>query len=176
MKFSAKGLTAVALVVAAAMLPACGSALKSLKSGSDTGSVPAATKAGDKTGSAESVDGNPPLPIPDYKPPPPPDDDKVTSGAIDLRTREEVNEAALEFAKNFPSVVHIKTCYSRLYGGWYLFLYVKKGKKVTFRQYSWDDGAKEWAVSFHPVKTLDPAGVEAHLKGEVDDERCFILK
>ncbi len=176
MTFSLKGLTAVILIIAAAMTLGCGLAAKGLKSSSGTSLAPTATKARDKTGSAGPVEGNLPPPVPEYKPPPPPDADKVSSGVVDLRTRDEVNEAALKFAKNFKSIVHIKTCFSKLYGGWYLFLYVKKGKKVTFRQYSWDASAKEWAVSYHPIKELEVENVEQHLKGEVDDERCFILK
>jgi hypothetical protein len=112
---------------------------------------------------------------PPYTPPPPPDRDKGKREAIDLSQKEEINKAALKFAKNIQGVKHVKTCYSKLYGGWYLLLYVAKGKKISLQQYSWNEKNKEWEIIYH-LKELPPEQLEFHLKGEVADERCFILK
>ncbi len=92
-----------------------------------------------------------------------------------MRDKEAVNEAALKFAKNLQGVEHIKTCYSRLYGGWYVFFYLKKGKTVSVQQYSWNPKSQEWEIIYH-LKELPPERLEYHLKGEVDDEKCFVLK
>jgi len=117
---------------------------------------------------------------PKYEPPPPPSDHDGTSGAIDLRKKDEINAAALKFAKNAAGknvgeVKHVKTCYSKLYGGWYLLLYVKKGKRIALHQYSWNEKSREWEPIFY-LKELPPDRLDIHLKGEVADEKCFVLK
>ncbi len=108
-------------------------------------------------------------------PPPPPDPGRGSRGAIDLRKKEEVNAAAMDFAKNIKGVKHVKTCYSRLYGGWYLMLYVQKEKKVALQQYSWNESTKEWDVSYY-LKEVPQNQIEYHLKSEIADEKCFLLK
>jgi hypothetical protein len=173
-------LTAVILALAAAFVLGCVPGLKSVKPAGDTDQAPASSGVeegapaapeqakkgeGDKAPSAHAP----------YKPPPPPDEAQAALGAIDLRLKDEVNEAALKFAKNVSGVEHVKTCYSKLYGGWYLFLYVKKGKKISLQQYSWNEKTNEWEIIYQ-LKELAPDRLEYHLKGEVDDEKCFILK
>jgi hypothetical protein len=110
---------------------------------------------------------------PEYKPPPPPE--KSSLSPIELREKEAVNEAALKFAKNLQGVEHIKTCYSKLYGGWYVFYYLKKGKSISVHEYSWNPKTEEWELIWH-LKDLPPERLESHVKGEVDDEKCFVLK
>ncbi|MFH0825418.1 MAG: hypothetical protein V2B18_21915 [Pseudomonadota bacterium] len=112
---------------------------------------------------------------PSYEPPQPPPPEKPTKASLDLRQKEEVNDAALKFAKNVPGVKHIKTCYSKLYGGWYLLLYRDQDKKISLQQYAWNDSSKEWEIIYQ-LKELPAGNLEFHLKGEVADERCFILK
>jgi hypothetical protein len=122
----------------------------------------------------QGADPAAPPPPPAYLPPPPPDREKISEGSVDLRLKDEVNEAAMRFAKEIPNVKHIKTCFSKLYGGWYLMLYRQEGKKILFQQFSWNDRSKEWEASYQqqlPAKQLD-----YHLKGEVADEKCFRLK
>ncbi len=122
----------------------------------------------------QGADPAAPPPPPAYLPPPPPDRDRISEGSVDLRLKDEVNEAAMRFAREIPNVKHIKTCFSKLYGGWYLMLYVEKGKKISLEQFSWNGKSKEWEVAGRfqvPAKQLD-----YHLKGEVADEKCFRLK
>lgn len=96
-------------------------------------------------------------------------------GAIDLSDKDEVNQHAIEFAKQIPNVKHIKTCFSKLYGGWYMLLYTQKGKKVALDQYSWSRATKEWEIVYR-LKEIPAKQLEAHVKGEVGDEKCFVLK
>ena len=95
--------------------------------------------------------------------------------APELRQKDEINAAALQFAKEVPNVKYVKTCFSTVYGGWYLLLYIAKGKTISLQQYSWDPRTKEWDFVYQ-LKELPPKQVEFHLKGEVGDEKCFILK
>lgn len=89
--------------------------------------------------------------------------------------RQEINRAALEFAKEMPDVLHVKTCYSKIFGGWYLDLFLKKGKKKALQHYTWNPSTKEWEVSL-PVKELTDENLDFHLKGQVGDEKCTVLK
>lgn len=109
-----------------------------------------------------------------YAPPTAPDQ-KQTPPTLDLGEKDEVNQAGLKFAENIAGVKHVKTCYSRLYGGWYLFLYLQKGKQISLQQYSWNRKTKEWEVIYH-LKSIDAEKLEHHLKTELDDEKCFVLK
>lgn len=173
-------LTAVILALAAAFVLGCVPGIRSVKPAEDTDQAPAssgveegAPTAPEQARRAEGDRG--PAARPPYEPPPPPDDTQATLGAIDLRLKDVVNEAALKFAKNVSGVQHVKTCYSKLYGGWYLFLYLKKGKKISLQQYSWNEKTNEWEIIYQ-LKELSPDRLEYHLKGEVDDEKCFVLK
>jgi hypothetical protein len=173
-------LATLILALAAAFIFGCVPGLRSVKPAGETDQAPAtggveeqAPAAPEQAKSGVS-EGAPSRPAP-YKPPPPPEEAQSTLGAIDLRLKDEVNEAALKFAKNVPGVDHVKTCYSKLYGGWYLFLYRKKGKKISLQQYSWNDKTKEWEIIYQ-LKELPADRLEYHLKGEVDDEKCFVLK
>ncbi|MGO9571728.1 MAG: hypothetical protein ACLP5H_29735, partial [Desulfomonilaceae bacterium] len=112
-------------------------------------------------------------PPPAYLPPPPPGREQISEAAVDLRLKDEVNEAAMRFAKEIPSVKYVKTCFSKLYGGWYLMLYVEKGKKISLEQFSWNTKSKEWEVAGR--FQVPPKQLEYHLKGEVADEKCFRL-
>ncbi len=115
------------------------------------------------------------------KPPPPPPDyvsNKGTDKASDmpeLLQKEEINQAAIKFAREIPNVKYIKTCFSKIYGGWYLLLYIDTGKKISLQQYSWNDKSKEWDVVYQ-VKEIPAGQLDYHLKGEVGDEKCFLLK
>lgn len=119
-----------------------------------------------------------PPPPPDYIPPPPPDREKIAEGAVDLSLKDEVNASAMRFAKEIPNVKHVKTCFSKLYGGaggWYLMLYVQEKKKITMQQYSWNRKSKEWEVAGPPFD-VPAKELEGQFKAEVGDEKCFRLK
>lgn len=118
------------------------------------------------------------------EPPPPPQQLKSQMTAqtpaqgdtsMDMIEKDEVNRHALEFAKQIPNVKHIKTCFSKLYGGWYMLLYIQKGKKIALDQYSWSKVTKEWEIVYR-LKEIPAKQLEAHVKGEVGDEKCFVLK
>ncbi|MBI5572845.1 MAG: hypothetical protein HY914_23075 [Desulfomonile tiedjei] len=111
----------------------------------------------------------------DLKSPPLPDEEKVLAGRPGLHQRSEINQAALDFAQNYPHVKYVKTCFSKLYGGWYLILYVARGKKTDLQQFSWNDTSKEWEPVFRQ-ENLPKEQIEYHVKGEVGDEKCFVLK
>ena len=124
----------------------------------------------DKTADAQTP------PPPDYKPPAL--SEALLEGSPDLSWKDEISASALEFAKNIPNVKHAKICFSKLYGGaggWYLILYVEKAKKIGLQQYSWHPKYKEWEPSFQ-LKEIPPKQVEFHLKGEVEGEKCFVIK
>jgi len=116
-------------------------------------------------------------------PPPPPSYKRDSADAAralpaspkELIEKEEINASALQFAKEIPNVKHIKTCFSKMFGGWYLHLYVTKGKKVALQHYSWNTLSREWDVSM-AVKELPLENVERHLRQEVGDEQCTVLK
>jgi hypothetical protein len=93
----------------------------------------------------------------------------------ELREKDEINHSALEFAKAIPDVLHVKTCFSRIFGGWYLHLYMKKGKKISLQHYTWNPTTREWEVSL-AVKELPVEDLERHLRSEVEDEVCTVLK
>jgi hypothetical protein len=178
---AALSLLAVTLILAALLLLGCVPGLQSAKPATQ-GEPPLAPQGQSEQAepskapmaSDQGADPAAPPPPPAYLPPPPPDREKISEAVVDLRQKEEVNEAAMRFAKEFPNVKHIKTCFSKLYGGWYLMLYVEKGKKISLEQFSWNGKSKEWEVAGRfqvPAKQLD-----YHLKGEVADEKCFRLK
>jgi len=116
-------------------------------------------------------------------PPPPPSYKRDSAQATralpaspkELIEKEKINASGLEFAKGIPNVKHIKTCFSRMFGGWYLHLYVTKGKKVALQHYTWNPGSREWDVSM-AVKELPLENLERHLRQEVGDEQCTVLK
>ena len=116
--------------------------------------------------------------------PPPPENkppalsEGPLEGLPDLSWKDEIEASALEFAKNIPHVKHAKICFSKLYGGeggWYLILYVEKAKKIGLQQFSWNPRYKEWEPSFQ-LKEIPAKDVEFHLKGEVEGEKCFVIK
>lgn len=119
------------------------------------------------------------------QPPPPPSYQQATSGgrareALPAEPREmlvknQINKAALAFANEIPNVQHVKTCYSHEFGGWYLMLYIKKKDGVSLQHYAWDPKTEEWEVSYR-VEHLPEKEVQFHLKQEVGDERCTVLK
>jgi hypothetical protein len=178
---AALSLLAATLILAALLLLGCVPGLQSAKPPTQ-GEPPSAPQGQSEQAqppkapmaSDQGADPAAPPPPPAYLPPPPPDREKISEAVVDLRLKEEVNEAAMRFAKEIPNVKHIKTCYSKLYGGWYLLLYLEKGKKISLQQYSWNAKSKEWEVGGQfniPAKQL-----QAQLKAEVGDEKCFLLK
>jgi len=89
--------------------------------------------------------------LPGLSPSPPPDREKISEGSVDLRLKDEVNEAAMRFIKEMPNVKHAKTCYSKLYGPC-ISLFTAKRKRFQCRQYSWNDKSKEWEVTGPPFE------------------------
>jgi hypothetical protein len=101
--------------------------------------------------------------------------EKTAESSLDFQLKDEINRSGLEFAKNLPNVKHVKTCFSQIYGGWNLFVYVQRGKKIAFHQYVWNKEFQQWELSYHQ-RDLPEKQLEYHLKGEIGDEKCFILK
>ena len=114
-------------------------------------------------------------PPPKYNPPTGEGPKAATESAVDPGEKEQVSQAAIEFASHMKNVKHVKICYSKLYGGWYLMTYVSKGKKISLDQYSWNKKSQEWEIVYH-LKEVPQKQLEFHLKGEVGDEKCFVLK
>lgn len=56
-----------------------------------------------------------------------------------------------------------------------MFLYVKKGKKMSKQHYTWNPVTKEWEVSL-VVRDVPVANLEQDLKTQVEDEKCSVLK
>lgn len=113
---------------------------------------------------------------------PPPDKVTGLSGSrgstvqpSDLVDKDEVSAAALLFGQGVPNAKHVKICYSKAVGGWSLFLYVLKGKKLTEEEYAWNKQSREW--EFYAARKNLPANkMEIYLKGELPDEKCFVLR
>ena len=109
---------------------------------------------------------------PEYKPPPP-------QSAIDplaLRDKDEINRSALEFAKsNHKNAQHVKTCYSKMFGGWYVLIYVKNKGKYNLNQYSWNRKTREWEFMYIN-KNISVKQLKTLLEVPVADEKCFLLK
>ena len=116
-----------------------------------------------------------PPPPPQATPPAGGDVTVAAKSVVDPMEKEQVSRAALDFASHMKNVKHVKVCYSKLYGGWYLMLYVSRGKKTSLDQYSWNRKSQEWEIVFH-LKEIPQKQVEFHLKGEVGDEKCFVLR
>lgn len=93
----------------------------------------------------------------------------------EMLEKDKINEAAVKFANEIPNVKHVKTCFSKMFGGWYLDVFVTKGKKIIKQHYSWNPVTREWDISLAP-KEVPEDKLEYHLKGEVRDERCSVLK
>lgn len=126
-----------------------------------------------ETRSAETIlPREAPAPAPPASEPPSRSGKKKRSKSVNLPHKDEVNEAAVAFANNLVGVEHIKTCYSKQYGGWYLLLYIQKQKKWSIQQFSWNAETKEWEYIYQ--KDLEPDQVEFHVKVEVSDETCFV--
>lgn len=181
---SCRGLLICLSCAAVLTLIGCVSALKSAKPQQDT-----TAKEADKTSTEQAkVDQAikkptdeevkkllAPPPPPQYTQPPGGDLKGAAESAVDPVEKEEVSQAALEFAGHMKNVIHVKICFSKLYGGWYLMLYLQKGKKTALDQYSWNRKAREWEIVYH-LKEIPKKQVDFHLKGEVGDEKCFVLK
>jgi hypothetical protein len=168
-----------ATILAAAVTAACVPALTSLKSAQEPGRT-----AGQKTNadaaklgaSAKGSEARTKDPAGKEIPAPPlAIDDKSAGPASDMSLRQEVNQAALEFAENIPHMKVVKTCYSKLYGGWNLFLYVARGKKISLQQFQWMPKTKEWEPTMQH-KDIPEEQLKYHIKTEVGDEKCFVLK
>ena len=123
----------------------------------------------------KELDQRLPPPPPFYKPPESRDQTTEAESFVGSTMKLEVEEAARRFAKEIPNVKHIKICFSKMYGGWYLLLYAREGKKTFEHHYSWDAENKEWKVALTP-KEVPPVQLEHRLKGEVADERCYLLQ
>jgi hypothetical protein len=174
---AALSFVAVALILSALILLGCVPGLQTVKP-TPEGSVAPPTgqaegaKAPEPSGQAADKSTSPPAPT--YAPPPPPDKEKVSEAAVDLRMKDEVNEAAVKFAKEIPNVKYMRTCYSKWFGGWYLILYRQQKKNFLLQQFQWNDRSKEWEPSYN--KKLTTKEAEAQLKVEVAGEKCFRLK
>jgi len=176
-------ITAVAAVVLGALvlIAGCTAGMKSVVSPTTPDQPPKVTapSVGPDATAPRPAPGSPPGPEnrsgepPKYAPPAPPSQ-KEPSSTLDQGEKEEVNRVGLKFAENVPGVKHVKTCYSRLYGAWYLFLYIPKGKQISLQQYSWNRKTKEWEVLY--TGKIDADKLEQHLKTELEDEKCSVLK
>jgi hypothetical protein len=164
------------------MLVACGTVLKTVKPDSEPASSTAAKSDSEKTADAKSRTLSPQQTkdklttrSADLAQSGLPDADLSSSSGDGMALRAEVNQSALEFAKNFPDVIAVKTCYSKLYGGWNLDLFERKGKKIDRLQFSWNNKSKEWDTTAKvPVEHADK--IEFYLNTELSDEKCFVLK
>jgi hypothetical protein len=168
--------TAVTLLLLAPIMFGCVPGLQATKpSTGQAGPSSAKEPVNASGGTDKTADSKLPPPPPNYKPSDTGDKEARFEGSDDLSLREEINQSALDFAKNIPHVRHIKTCFSKLYGPWYLILYIDQGKRVALQQYSWNPKTKEWEIQF-VQKEIPRDQLQFHVKGEVGDEKCSVLK
>jgi len=173
---------AAILVVASVVMLGCVPAVTNVKPSPEVTQAPDAAAPPPRTElppsplpMPTSEAGQSQAPSPTYRPASATAKDAGPVLAADLRNKEEVNASAMQFAREVPNVKYVKTCYSKLYGGWYLLLYIEKAKNISLQQYSWNPKAREWEIIYQ-LKELPSKQVEFHLKGEVGDEKCFVLK
>ena len=112
--------------------------------------------------------------------PPPPDklvrgDTKPLIKPSDLSGQDEVRQAALNFAQGLKNVKHVRVCYSKAYGGWFLLAYVPGGKKTIQQEYTWNKNTKEWEI-YGPQRAFPTKDLDSYLKSELPDEKCILLK
>jgi uncharacterized protein YceK len=170
------------IIIAIALAGGCGSNRKYTKPAADQ--VPGAkapVAAADASQSNPGVAGKPgQAPVsqtgPRYDPPTAAGRDRMLEDGVDPREKAEMTESALEFArKTVPNAKHIKVCFSKLYGGWYMLLFTQKGKTYSKEHLSWNSKTKEWEP-IEQKKPLAPNQMEFELKGDVAGEKCFLLK
>jgi hypothetical protein len=101
--------------------------------------------------------------------------EQPTVDGPDPNEREEVNRAALEFAAEQRKVQHVKTCYSKIFGGWYMLIFMEDGKNVSMTNYSWDPKDKIWKTAA-PAQKVTPDQVKFELEGDLAGEYCTKLK
>lgn len=174
------GILTFLAIVAIACAGGCGKAQRAVKPTVDhvgpKASASAELSPNSPTAQEKPGEGTVPPPEPRYQPPGPTESDRLREGGIDPREKSEVTESALEFAqKNIPGVKHIKVCFSKLYGGWYMLVFTEKRKKTSMAHWTWNSKTKEWEV-ISQKKVLSPKEMEFELKGEVSGEKCFFLK
>jgi hypothetical protein len=161
-------LLAIALV--GCLILGCVSAVKSVKQDSQEGAEGSAKTAGETPGPQPSPPPPPPLEKPTYDPPSSP-----AKGSSELRGQEEVRDSAMLFLKSIPDLRNAKICYSKMYGQWVLDVFAGKDAKTTKQQFEFDPRTKEFQVSGPQVK-IPKDQIDFHLKKEVNDETCFVLK
>ncbi|MBM3302190.1 MAG: hypothetical protein FJY85_19845 [Deltaproteobacteria bacterium] len=171
---------AALLAAVAIFIEGCVPGLRTARTPSDEAQGPPTVRPGTtesgarRTQALSDPDKGPPFLAPQERPPATPRRALPPTPRESLE-RDEINSSAQEFAKGVPDVQHIKTCFSKVFGGWYLHLYVKKGKQIALQHYTWNPVTKEWEVSL-AVKELPVENLEHHLRGEIEDERCTVLK
>jgi hypothetical protein len=165
----------------ALMVAACGLGSKSVKPSSDATPPPSAKPDSDRAKTAKPANLLPQqakgaLPSPDLARSGLPEGEPPPAGVDNLDQRAEVNQSAIEFAESVPNVKAVKTCFSKLYGGWNLDLFVGKGKKIDKQQFSWNGKSKEWEPTGLAKKEIPLDQLEYYLNTELADEKCFVLK
>lgn len=180
----------MSVIIISCLVTGCLTQLKSLRRGvnqaktsQDTGVVAKPGQPGNAATSGEkSSDELAPVYAP---PPPPPSKESAARTSFDLRLKDEIAQSALEFAKNYPEAKHVKICYSKLFGGWYLFLYIQekkekkkkeKDKNISIYHYEWRPKTSEWEIITTFRDELREDEVKFHLQGELADETCEVLK
>jgi len=144
-------LLATASVIAVILMVGCVPGLRSTKS-PPTANQPADRAKANSASALEKPSEKPSLDKENLlAPPPPPGTASSLTGArmptvksSDLVDKEEVGAAALLFAQGVPNAKHVKTCYSKVAGGWSLFIYVEKGKKFIEQEYARNKENREW--------------------------------
>lgn len=126
------------------------------------------------TSAPEELDKLLPPPPPDYKPGPSSPSQSVD--VVDSREKEDIKESALRFAKEFSNVKHMKTCFSKQFGGWYLILYTQKDKKFAVQHFAWNPRTQEFEPSAPSRLLLTQKELEMQLDAPIKGETCFRLK
>lgn len=173
------------LVLGAVVLTGCVPFLKTVKP--QQGEERAAqAKPGAENAAAAEKSGKTPTPSPEelekLLPAPPPGYKATPSSpaqsldAVDTREREEIKESALKFAKEIPNVKHMKTCFSKEFGGWYLIVYTQKGKKYSPQHFAWNPRTLEFEPSAPSRLLLTQKELDMQLDVTIKGETCFRLK
>ena len=108
-----------------------------------------------------------------YEPPPPAN--MEVAEKYYLQDKDDMECSSLQLAAKFDDVLHVKTCYSKMFGGWYSLIYHKKNGTIQLSQFAWVKKSKKWKLMYIN-KNISEKQLETLLTVPVADEICSTLR
>ena len=91
------------------------------------------------------------------------------------QNKDEMEWSSLQLAAKFDKVLHVKACYSKLFGGWYSLIYHKKNGTIYLSQFAWVKKSKKWKLMYIN-KNISERQLGVLITAEIADEKCSILR